>query len=55
MYPKNGEKASLFLMEGLKSGGLGLNVESPLFVYDEMGEYTPELLRAYGVEGLTRP
>jgi tRNA1(Val) A37 N6-methylase TrmN6 len=51
-HPRPGEKASLFLVEGLKGGGPGLTVEPPLFVYDGAGNYTPDLLKAYGTEGL---
>ena len=29
----------------------GLVVESPLFIHGPDGEYTPDLLRAYGTEG----
>jgi tRNA1(Val) A37 N6-methylase TrmN6 len=54
VYPREGEKANLFLVEGLKGGGPGLTVEPPLFVYDAAGRYTPDLLRAYGPEGLHR-
>ncbi|GHV33103.1 type 11 methyltransferase [Synergistales bacterium] len=47
IHPRQGEPAGLFLVEGLKGGGLGLNVEPPLFVYGEDGHYTAELLKAY--------
>jgi tRNA1(Val) A37 N6-methylase TrmN6 len=47
IYPREGEKANLFLVEGLKGGGPGLTVEPPLFVYDNAGRYTPDLLKAY--------
>ena len=52
VYPKMGDKASLFLIESLKGGGPGLTVEPPLFVRDAKGGYTPELLQAYGLGGL---
>jgi tRNA1(Val) A37 N6-methylase TrmN6 len=51
VYPRAGERAKLFLVEGLKGGGSGSIVEPPLFVYDA-GGYTPELLKAYELEGL---
>ena len=54
VYPREEEKANLFLVEGLKGGGPGLAVEPPLFVYDGAGNYTPELLKAYAPEGLPR-
>ena len=47
-----GEKAGLFLVEGLKGGGTGLTVEPPLYVYGEDGEYTSDLLEAYELKGL---
>jgi len=52
VYPKKGDKANLFLVESLKNGGSCLTVESPLFVHDVDGNYTPELLQAYELEGL---
>jgi tRNA1Val (adenine37-N6)-methyltransferase len=55
VYPREGaERANLFLVEGLKGGGPALTVEPPLFVYDGAGRYTPDLLKAYGPEGLPR-
>ena len=56
VHPKMGEKANLFLLESLKGGGTGLTVERPLFVHDAAGgpgKYTPELLQAYELNGLT--
>ena len=53
VYPSAGKKAKLLLVEGLKGGGPGLSIEPPLFVYDDAGNYTPELLKAYEPEGLT--
>ena len=52
VHSKMGGKANLFLVEALKSGGSGLIVEPPLFVHDSTGNYTPELLQAYELEGL---
>ena len=51
VYPRAGEGANLFLVEGLKGGGSGSAVEPPLFVHDA-GGYTSELLKAYELEGL---
>ncbi|GHV44773.1 type 11 methyltransferase [Synergistales bacterium] len=50
VYPMQGKSAGLFLVEGLKGGGLGLKIEPPLFVTDENGQYTDALLRAYEVQ-----
>ncbi|MDR2175532.1 MAG: methyltransferase domain-containing protein [Synergistaceae bacterium] len=52
VHPREGERANLFLVEGLKGGGPGLTVEPPLFVYDGAGNHTPDLLKAYEPEGL---
>ncbi|GHT00430.1 type 11 methyltransferase [Synergistales bacterium] len=49
VYPRQGETACLFLVEGMKGGGMGLKVEPPLFVTDDKGQYTAELLGAYEV------
>ncbi|MDR1979945.1 MAG: methyltransferase [Synergistaceae bacterium] len=54
VHPRVGKRASLFLIEGLKGGGAGLIVEPPLFVRDANG-YTPELMKAYELEGLPWP
>jgi tRNA1(Val) A37 N6-methylase TrmN6 len=54
VYPRLGDKANLFLLESLKSGGAGVTVEPPLFVHDAEGGYTPELLQAYTLGGLKR-
>ena len=51
VHPWSGEKANLFLVEGLKGAGPGAVVEPPLFVRDA-GGYTSELLKAYELEGL---
>ena len=53
VHPQIGNKANLFLVESLKGGGAGLTVEPPLFVHGAAGEYTPELLQAYELDGLT--
>ena len=52
VYPRTGEASNLFLIECMKEGGEGLNVEPPLLVLDGQGQYTRELLRAYRPEGL---
>jgi tRNA1(Val) A37 N6-methylase TrmN6 len=63
VYPRMGRRANLFLVEGLKGGGPNLIVEPPLFVHNVhdvhdvhekpgTNRYTPELLKAYELEGL---
>ena len=53
VHPKPQRSASIFLLEAVKNGGIGLTIEPPLFIYDENGEYTEELKKAYTLEGLT--
>ncbi|NLL37798.1 MAG: methyltransferase domain-containing protein [Fretibacterium sp.] len=52
VHPRASRPASLFLLEALKGGGEGLTVEPPLYVHDEQKRYTPELLKAYELEGI---
>ena len=52
VHPKPRKTASVFLLEAVKNGGIGLTIESPLYIYDENGEYTEELKKAYTLEGL---
>jgi tRNA1(Val) A37 N6-methylase TrmN6 len=54
VHPREGAKANLLLLEGVKGGGAGLVAEPPLFVYDSAGRYTPDLLTAYKA-GPSRP
>ena len=50
VHPAPGKNASVFLVEARRSGGTAVTVPPPLFIYDEKGEYTPELLRFYAPE-----
>lgn len=43
--------AHLCLVEGMLYARPGLRVEAPLVIFDENGQYTPELRRIYGLEG----
>lgn len=43
VYPKSGKEANTILVEATKNGNAGLKTLSPLFVYDENNEYTPEM------------
>ena len=43
VYPKFGKDANMLLIEGIKNGRSGLKIESPLYVYDDNGEYTKSL------------
>lgn len=51
VYPKGMKEANTILIEGIKDGKPDLKVLPPLIVYDEHGEYTPEVRRIlYGEE-----
>lgn len=50
VYNKAGEKPWLALISGKKGGKVGLDVEKPLVMREENGEYTGELLGIYGYE-----
>jgi tRNA1(Val) A37 N6-methylase TrmN6 len=52
VHPKPQRAASVFLLEAVKSGGIGLTIEPPLYIHDENGEYTKELMMAYTLDGL---
>ena len=54
IHPKPQRTASVFLLEAVKNGGIGLSIEPPLYIYDENGEYTEELKKAYTLDGLQR-
>lgn len=41
---------TLVLAEGIKGAKPYLNVDSPLIVYNDQGEYTPELRKCYGLD-----
>ena len=43
IYPKMGEPANLVLIEGIKGGKPFLNMEAPIYVYQEKGEYTNQI------------
>lgn len=49
VYNKAGEKPWLALISGKKGGRVGLDVEKPLVMREENGEYTKELLDIYGM------
>ena len=45
---KVGEEPWLIMVEGKRDAKSGLRIMSPLFVYDENGEYSAEMLKIYG-------
>ena len=48
VHPRAGEAANLVLVEAVLNGRMQLNLEKPLAVYREDGEYTDEINRIYG-------
>lgn len=44
---KNSEEAKLVLIKAVKNGGKFLKIESPLYIYNDNGEYTDEILNIY--------
>lgn len=47
VYPKIGEEANILLIEGKKNGRPGLKILPPLYVHNENGKYTPEVLKYF--------
>lgn len=45
---KVGEEPWLFLLEGRRDAKNGLRIMPPLFIYDENGSYTSEMIKIYG-------
>lgn len=43
VYPKEGKRANILLIEGTKNGSSDVKIESPLYVYDNNGDYTKEI------------
>lgn len=50
VFPKKQKEANLLLIKGIKNGKAFLKVDEPLYVYDEQGNYTKEILKIYGKE-----
>ena len=48
VYPKINKEPNLILIKGIKNGGEFLKINKPLYVYDEKGNYTNEILKIYG-------
>ena len=47
VYPKINKEPNLILIKGIKNGGAFLKINKPLYVYDENGNYTDEILKIY--------
>lgn len=48
IYPKINSESNLVLVDGRKNGKTGLKVLSPLYVHQEDGSYTEEVLKMFG-------
>lgn len=47
VHPRQDKKPNLVLVQFVKNGRPDLKWKKPLFVYDQEGNYTPELLKCY--------
>jgi tRNA1Val (adenine37-N6)-methyltransferase len=47
IHSSQGTAAKLVLVEGTQGGRSGTNIAPPLILYDDDGEYTPEVLRMF--------
>ena len=47
VYPRIDAEPSMILIEGRKCGNPGMRVEKPLIIYDESGNYSPEVAKIY--------
>ncbi|MCX7884059.1 MAG: tRNA1(Val) (adenine(37)-N6)-methyltransferase [Caloramator sp.] len=48
IHPYIGKAPKMVLVEAVKSGGDFLKIEDPLYVYNDDGSYTDEILKIYG-------
>lgn len=51
IHPNVNKKPNMVLIKAVKNGGDFLNVQAPLFVYNEDGTYTDEILNIYNKKG----
>lgn len=47
VYPKKGENSHILLIEGKKNGNPGLKILDPLYVHNDDGTYTEEILQNF--------
>lgn len=50
VYPKIDEEANILLIEGRKNGKPGLKILPPLYVHEDNGDYTKEVLKYFEKE-----
>ena len=51
VYPKYNEAANMILIEGRKNGKPGLKILPPLYVHENDGNYSKEVLKCFEKEG----
>ncbi len=51
VHPSKDKKANIVLIEGLKNGGEDLKMMEPIYVYDNVGNYTDTINRIYRRDG----
>ncbi|QHW38164.1 tRNA1(Val) (adenine(37)-N6)-methyltransferase [Staphylococcus ursi] len=47
IYSKPGKAAQTIVVEGRKGGRQGIDIAPPFYIYDEQGDYTPEMKEIY--------
>ena len=47
VYPKINKEPNLILIKGIKNARPFLKIDKPIYVYNEDGEYTDEILKIY--------
>ncbi|HAR6087500.1 TPA: tRNA1(Val) (adenine(37)-N6)-methyltransferase [Staphylococcus pseudintermedius] len=47
IFSKPGKAAQTIVVEGCKGGRQGLDIAPPFYIYDEQGDYTPEMKEIY--------
>lgn len=50
VYPKQGKEPNILLIKAIKNAKPFLKIEKPIYVYEEDGRYTDEILKIYGKE-----
>ena len=48
IYPKINKEPNLILIKGVKNANPFLKIDKPLYVYNEDGNYTDDILKIYG-------
>ena len=50
VHPRAGKSPNLVLIRSVKAAKADLKFEDPLYIYEEDGSYTEELLKIYGLD-----